>query len=199
LCGRGEWKALGDWLTVRATEHDTPSVLFRQALQQLRSEHVVRPGLERLTRAVSAARVNAAAEIRRRLDPELTERRCQQLDALLATDPELGVARLVWLNDGATSASAESVKAEVAKLGYLEGLGAHRLDLSAVPPERLRQMATLARRSTPRALRVMAPERRDPILLAALASAHSEIVDETVRMFDMLLAGTDDRAREVVV
>jgi hypothetical protein len=40
-CGQGEWKALRDWLIARALEHDTPSVLFRQALQQLRSDRVV--------------------------------------------------------------------------------------------------------------------------------------------------------------
>ncbi len=198
LCGPGEWKALGDSLTARALEHDTPSVLFRQGLSQLRTDKVVRPGLDRLMRAVSSARVTAQEEIRRRLDPELTPERCGQLDALVATDSELGVARLVWLNDGATSASAEWVKLEVAKLAYLEGLGAHRLDLSAIPPERLRQLATLARRSTPRALRQMAPERRHPILLAALAAAHTEIVDEIVRLFDMVLANTDGNARDQV-
>jgi TnpA family transposase len=198
LCGPGEWKALGDSVTARALEHDTPSVLFRQALSQLRTDKVVRPGLDRLMRAVSSARVTAQEEIRRRLDPELTPERCDQLDALVATDSELGVARLVWLNDGATSASAEWVKLEVAKLAYLEGLGAHLLDLSAIPPERLRQLATLARRSTPGALRQMAPERRHPILLAALGAAHTEIVDEIVRLFDMVLANTDGSARDQV-
>jgi TnpA family transposase len=197
-CGRHEWNALGDWLTARALEHDTPSVLFRQALRQLVAVRVVRPGLDRLMRAVSTARVTAQAEIRRLLDPDLTPERCDELDALVVTDPDLGMARLVWINDGATSASAESVKTEVAKLGYLESLGAHRLDLRAIPPERLRQLATLARRSTPRALRQMAPERRHPILLAALAAAHTEIVDETVRLFDMALASTDDTARDRV-
>ena len=34
-CGRGEWKALGDWLVARALEHDATSVLFRQALEHL--------------------------------------------------------------------------------------------------------------------------------------------------------------------
>ncbi len=198
VCGPGEWKALGDSLTARALEHDTPSVLFRQALAQLRTDRVVRPGLDRLMRAVSTARVTAADEIRRRLDPELTPERCEQLDALVATDAELGVAPLVWLNDGATSASAEWVKLEVAKLAYLEGLGAHRMDLSAIAPERLRQLATVARRSTPRALRQMAPERRHPILLAALGAAHTEIVDEIVRLFDMVLANTDGNARDQV-
>ncbi|CAN5765018.1 Tn3-like element TnAs1 family transposase [soil metagenome] len=198
LCGPGEWKVLGDWLTARALEHDTPSVLFRQALQQLLADRVVRPGVDRLMRAVSTARVTAQEEIRRRLDPELTPERCDQLDALVVTDAELGVARLVWLNDGATSASSEWVKLEAAKLAYLEGLGAHRLDLSAIPPERLRQLAMLARRSTPRALRQRAPERRHPILLAALAAAHTEIVDEIVRLFDMVLANTDGNARDQV-
>ncbi len=198
VCGPGEWKALGDSLTARALEHDTPSVLFRQALGQLRTDNVVRPGLDRLMRAVSTARVTAQDEIRRRLGPELTPERCDQLDALVATDAELGVARLVWLNDGATSASAERVKLEVAKLAYLEGLGTHRLDLSVIPPERLRQLAMLARRSTPQALRQMAPERRHPILLAALGAAHTEIVDEIVRLFDMVLANTDGAAREKV-
>ena len=44
----------------------------------------------------------------------------------------------------------------------------------------------------------MDPERRHPILLAALAAAHTEIVDETVRVFDMMLSATDTSARDVV-
>jgi len=194
-CARGEWKVLGDWLVARALEHDTPSVLFRQALERLRAEHVVRPGLDRLTRAVAGARVTAGTEVHRRLAPILTPERCTQLDVLVATDPDLGVAPLVWLGGGATKASPESVKTEVAKLAYLRNLGADRLDLSVVPPERLRQLATLARRSTPSALRQMTPERRYPILLAAVVAGHTEIVDEVVRLFDQALAGTDSRAR----
>lgn len=197
-CTQPEWNALAGWLTERALEHDTPTVLFGQALDQLRAERVVRPGLDRLMRAVSSARVAGRKEIRRRLDPDLTPERCDELDELLVTDPELGVARLVWLNVGATSASSDAVKTEVAKLAYLEAIGADRLDLSAIAPERLRQLAIVARRSTPRALRQMDPERRHPILLAALAAAHTEIVDETVRVFDMMLSATDGNARDQV-
>ena len=176
-CAQQEWSALAEWLTERALEHDTPTVLFGQALDQLRAERVVRPGLDRVMRAVSTARVAGRREIRRRLDRELTPERCAELDELLVTDPGLGVAPLVWLNAGARSASSDAAKAEVAKLTYLKARGADRLDLRAIPPERLRQLATVARRSTPRALRQMDPERRHPILLAALAAAHTEIVD----------------------
>ncbi|HWJ50548.1 MAG TPA: DUF4158 domain-containing protein, partial [Solirubrobacteraceae bacterium] len=96
-CGQREWSSLAGWLTERALEHDTPTILFGQALDQLRAERVVRPGLDRLMRAVSSARVNGRKEIRRRFRPELTPERCEQLDGLLVTDPELGIARLVWL------------------------------------------------------------------------------------------------------
>ena len=198
-CGRGEWKALGDWLVARALEHDTASVLFALALEHLRAEHVVRPGLDRLVRAVATARANAAEEVHRRLGPVLGPERRAQLDALVDTDPELGVAPLVWLGDGATSASPESVKAEVAKLAFLRDLGADRLDLSAVPPERLRHLASLARRSAPRALRQMAPERRHPVLLAAVAHGYTEVTDEIVRLFDQAMAATDSRARHRMV
>jgi len=197
-CGRGEWKALDDWLVARAIEHDTPSVLFAQALEHLRAERIVRPGLDRLVRAVATARVGADDETHRRLLPALAGFADEALDALLVTDPTRGVAPLVWLGDRATAASPEQVKAEVAKLAYLRGLGADRLDLSAVPPERRRHLATLARRSTPAALGRMAPERRHSILLAALAAAHTDIVDEMVQLFDQALSGTDSRARHQV-
>lgn len=114
---------------------------------------------------------------------------------MVTTDAGLGVAPLVWLGNGATTASPESVKTEVAKLAYLRNLGAGHLDLSVIPPERLRQLAALARRPAPSALRQMAAERRYPILLAALAVGHTEITDEVVRLFDQALAGTHSRAR----
>jgi hypothetical protein len=89
-CGRGEWKALGDWLVARAIEHDTPSVLFSQALEHLRAERVVRPGLDRLARAVATARVAADEETYRRLVPVLASFDGDALDALLVTDPARG-------------------------------------------------------------------------------------------------------------
>jgi Tn3 transposase DDE domain-containing protein len=128
-----------------ALEHDTPSVLFRQALEFLRTERIVRPGVDRLARAVATARAAADTKIYARLAPLLDSARREQLDALLVTDPQRRVAPLVWLSAGATAATGDTVKAEAAKLGYLRGLGADRLELSAVPPERRRQLAAIAR------------------------------------------------------
>lgn len=62
-------------------------------------------------RAVGTARVAAWEEIHWRLRPLLTPERRAELDALVATDPTRGVAPLVWLSEGATSASSEAIKA----------------------------------------------------------------------------------------
>jgi hypothetical protein len=149
-------------------------------------------------RAVAAARATAWTELYLRVGPLLTSTRRGQLDRLLATDPDLRVAPLVWLNTGATQASPETIKTEVDKLGYLRGIDADRLDLSMVPPERVRELAGWARRSTPRALRRLDSDRRYPVLLAAAATTCTEIVDEVVRLFDQALAATDGRARRQV-
>jgi len=194
-CGAGERKRLADWLLSRALEHDDAPLLFGQTLEHLRAERIVRPGLDRLLRTVGEARAAADKELHWRLRPQLWEARCARLDALVNTDPDLGMAPLTWLDKGATNPSPEAVKAEVAKLGYLRELGADRIDLSAVPPERLRQLAAVGRRSTPKALRAMAPERRHAILLATLAGAYTSIIDEVVQMFDQALAATSSRAR----
>lgn len=87
----------------RALEHDEASLLFGQALEHLRTEWIVRPGLDRLGWSVAEAKVAAEREIHWRLRPQLTAERCEHLDALVVTDAGLGVAPLVWLDSGATS------------------------------------------------------------------------------------------------
>ncbi|MGH3684366.1 MAG: DUF4158 domain-containing protein [Pseudonocardiaceae bacterium] len=198
-CGHNERKMLDDWLLARALEHDDAALLFGQVLTHLRAERIVRPGLDRLGRSVAQARVAADREIAWRLRPQLTAARCEQLDHLIVTDTDLGVAPLVWLDTGATSSSPESIKAEITKLGYLRKLGADRLDLSMIGPERLRQLATVGRRSTPKALRAMPAQRRYPILLATLAQTYASVIDEIVQMFDQALTTTNARARAALV
>ena len=199
VCGRGEWKQLGDWLVARAIEHDIPSVLFRQALTYLRAERIVRPGLDRLARAVASARVTAAQDIHRMLSPILTPTVCQRLDSLIGSpDPQIGAARLVWLHTGASSASPRSTREEIQKLDFLRRTGTHHLDLSPIPSDRRRYMAQVARRSTPASLRRMAPERRYPLLAAAVTEAYRDIIDEIVLLFDQGLSSLDSRIRRII-
>ena len=193
--GTGELKRLDDFLLARAVEHDSPTLLLRLAAEHLRAERVVRPAVDPLVRRVATAREQAWTETYARLSSLADGQRGVELDRLVEVDPVLGFTRLVWLRRGATAATPEAIKVEMEKLGYLRGLDADRLDLSAVPPGRRRFLAQVGRHSTPQALARSAVERRHPVLLATLAETAVEVLDELVTLFDRGLAGADSRAR----
>ncbi len=143
-----EVKELDEFLLARAMEHDSPSLLFRLACEHLHASQVVRPGVVTLSERVAAARAKAERETYDRLAHLLADARCSELDGLLVTQPEIGMALLRWLNTGLVEASAAAVKTEVAQLLFLRGLDAHTLDLPVLPAERRRFLAAVGRRSS---------------------------------------------------
>nr|WP_245718399.1 DUF4158 domain-containing protein [Nocardia miyunensis] len=186
--GAIELKELDEFLLARAMEHDSPTLLFRLACEYLISARVSRPGPVTLVERVAHARNQAQAETYDGLVHELTPQRGQELDALLVVDPSLGTSRLTWLSTGPVEASAAAVKAEVDKLGFLRGLGADTLDISVLPAERRRFLATMGRRLTGQALERRDPQRRYPILLTLLAQSATDVLDEVVQLFDQAIS-----------
>jgi len=191
----GDRKQLDAFLLARALEHDAPGVLLQLACDWLRNERIVRPSADTLSRRVAAARDGARAETYHRLASLLAPPRPARLDGPLDVDDELGMTRLAWLRRGATAATPEVLKAELAKLEFLRAHGADRLDLSALPAGRRRMLAETGRRSTNQALQRADVDRRYPILLATLAETYVEVLDELVQLLDQALAGADSRAR----
>ncbi|MGI5290834.1 hypothetical protein ACQEVF_47015 [Nonomuraea polychroma] len=153
-------------------EHDTPSLLSHQAAEHLISSKVVRPGVVVLMQMVGSARNAAGALTSEKVDHLLTGPMRADLDRLLAHDPEIGTTRLAWLTTPAVEATPTSIKLAIDKLMYLRAMDAHLLDLSMLPRERRRFLATLGRRSTVQGLERRG-ERRYPILLALVASPRS--------------------------
>ncbi len=186
--GALELKELDEFLLARAMEHDSPTLLFRLGCEYLISARVIRPGPVSMVERIAHAREQAQRETYDRLAHEFTPARCAELDELLVTDASLGVSRLRWLSTGPVEASAAAVRAEVDKLAFLRGLGADRLDLSVLPAERRRFLATMGRRLTPQALERRDPQRRYPILLTVLAQSGTDVLDEVVALFDQAIS-----------
>jgi hypothetical protein len=116
------------------------------------------------------------------------------LDRLLAEDPEIGTSRLRWLTTPAVEATAPSIKVAVEKLKYLRGMDAHLLDLSMLPRERRRFLATLGRRSTVQGLQ-RREERRFPILLTLVAQSAVDQLDEVIALFDQAVSARESHAK----
>ena len=119
----------------------------------------------------------------------------EDLDRLLRVDAGLGMTRLAWLTTPAVDATAAALKTSIEKLAYLRGMDAHRLDLSMVPAERRRFLATVGRRSTNQALERRDPDRRYPIMLALVAQSAADQLDEVVALFDRAVSARESRAK----
>jgi TnpA family transposase len=192
--GELELKELDEFLLARAMEHDSPTLLFRLACEYLISARVIRPGPVTVVKRVAHAREKARQETFDRLAHEFTGKRRAGLDGLLAVDLAIGVTRLRWLGTGPVEACPAAVKAEIAKLEFLREMDAHTLDLSVLPAERRRFLATMGRRLTAQALQRREPERRYPILLTLLAQSATEVLDEVVQLFDQAISARESKA-----
>lgn len=145
--GSQEMKELEQFLTDRAMEHDSPTLLFNLAREYLMSAKVIRPGAITLAKMVGAARAAAGELTSHKVAHLLTTQVRSDLDLLLKVDAGLGCTRLEWLTKPATEASSTAVKTSIDKLAWLRAMDAHQLDVSALPNERRRFLAQVARRS----------------------------------------------------
>jgi hypothetical protein len=169
-------------------------LLFRLACEYLISARVIRLGAVMVVKRVAHAREEARRETFDRLAHEFTDERRTGLDGLLVADPVIGMTRLRWLGKGPVEASPAAVKAEIAKVKFLRGMDAHTLDLSVLPAERRRFLATVGRRLTAQALQRREPEHRYPILLTLLAQSATEVLDEVVQLFDQAVSARESKA-----
>lgn len=195
--GERELQAVRDWLVERALEHERPSLLFGELCGELRRRRVERPAVPRLMRIVAWARERAHEHTFERLAPQLTSSLRGMLDDLLVPDQTTaGRTRHAWLRARPTSISARSLRGELDKRTFLiDAVGANRLELDGLPPNRRAWLAQAGRQSTNQALARLTPERRYPVLVCFCAEALERVTDDALEVFDRAL-GAADRAAQ---
>ena len=183
-----DWSELSGWLLDRALEHDKPTLLLGLVCERLFAAKILRPGVTILERVVSHARDRAQLETYERLKSLLPDERRAMLDGLLRHDEEIGRTPLVWLRRGATRNNGGSILNAIAKREYLAGQGFTELNLDAIPPNRIKFLAQIGRKSTSQAIERMSPVRRYPVLLAFAVQTGVDVLDEIVDLYDRCLA-----------
>lgn len=185
---------IAEWLLERALEHDRPTLLLEFLCERFLAEKLVRPGFSVVERMVAAARNAAEDEIFRRVESVIDEILADELDDILQASEPNRPTPLAWLRQSATSNSPKTIMAGLQKLGKLQKWQVGNWNLSALNPNRRKQLAQIGFRSTAQALSRMNKTRRYPILLAFLAQLYEEVLDELVEIFDRLLAAVSSRA-----
>lgn len=185
---------ISEWLTERALEHDRPTLLLQLLCERFLAEKLVRPGFSVIERMVAAARNSAEEKLFRRVETIIDDVLAEGLDGLLQSEQPNHPTPLTSLRQSATSNSPKTILTGLRKLETLQRWQVGNWNLSALNPNRRKQLAQIGFRSTAQALSRMNKTRRYPILLAFLAQLHEEVLDELVELFDRLLYNISLRA-----
>jgi Domain of unknown function (DUF4158) len=185
------------WLADRALGHDGPLALLRSAVDRLRRDGLVRPGLTVLERIVAAARSDGEQEIHRRVTPLLTRRLQDGLDELLAVGAGATAAPVKQLAQ--ETRSVRRIGESIEKLELLRALQAEDWDLGMIPANRRRMLAQYVRHATSQAISRRDAGFRHPALLAFCAEAAARVTDEIVDLFDDGVGIQHAKARRALV
>jgi len=186
------------WLYLRAWYgNERPSLLFDHATAWLIEHKVLLPGVTTLTRVVARIRERTARQVWRRLSTLPSEKQRDQLETLLVVRRGTRASRLDSLRRGPTKASAPSLLETLQRYRALKALGVGKLDLSAIPPVRIKALARHASTAWAPTIARMTPQRRIATLVAFVAVEEVNALDDALDVLDMLITDIAAEAKRL--
>jgi hypothetical protein len=187
-----------EWLALRAMEQERPKALWELCCEHLLAERVERPAVAALVRMIGAARERAHTRTSELLGPQLAGERPRQLDRLLEPREPDGITWVEWLRTPADGCQPARIRGQLEKFRHLEGLSAGRIDLSMLPPGRVRMLAAEAKRRAAWEIARLAPARRHALLLVFISEMFTERGDELIDRYCTAVQNVERRARVAV-
>ncbi len=180
-------RRLGRTLLPLALESDRVIPLIEAALERLRTDKVIAPGITTVEELVWVVLRLAERRVVRQVLEPLAPGQYAVLDALLHGDALInGLTWLTWLRAAPEIASATSLCKVLERLAFVRGL---RLPAPSVQasPHRLRQLARRCAQYEVQPLAKLASDRRHTLLVAYLGELAHELTDQALDMFDKMI------------
>ena len=192
LLGYREFGDAGDEVTAfiasRArTTRDSRRELFDRSVLWLIENRVLLPGISTLSRLVAEVHRAELAAINQALVAETPAHVHGELEATLAVPDGKKVSVLEWMRTPVTRLSGTGMIEALDRTAYVLGLGAGAVDVSAVAPVKLAELARFG--ITAKAFRIgqLKDARRAATLLATARHLESVSVDDALLLFDLLM------------
>jgi len=186
-CGWSELRRLGRAMLPLALESDRALPLIEAALERLRTDRVIAPGITTVERVIWIVQRLAERRVTRQLLGPLSPEQRALLDVLLHGDADLhGRTRLTWLRAAPEIASAKSLRLVLERLAFVRGLGLP-VTTARLHPNRLRQLARRCAQYEAQPLAKLAPDRRHTLLTAYLVELGPDLTDQALDMFDKMM------------
>jgi len=186
-CGWPQLRALGRELLLLALESDRALPLVETAVERLRAQQIIAPGVTTLERLVWTVQRLAQRRVERLIVQPLTPEQRAHLDGLLQVDPELRTrTRLCWLREAPELPSAKSLRKVLDRLAYLRALDLPAPD-RRLHPNRLRQLAARCAQYAAQPLARFGADQRYCLLGAYLPELAASLTDQALDMLDKIL------------
>lgn len=184
------------WLYTRAwLSGERPSLLFDLSTAWLVERKVLLPGVTTLSRLVAQVRDRVANRLWQRLAALPTVEQCARLEALVDVPEGARQSALDRLRRGPTRVSAPSLIRALQRYEEIRALGIGQLDVSHLPPARLRTLARYAAQAWAPTIARMPDERRIATLVAFAHTFEIAALDDALDVLDMLITETVAQAQ----
>jgi len=176
------------WLYQRATlSAESASLLFDLATARLVERKILLPGVSVLARLVASARDRAANRLWKVLSQKPNSQQRLQLEKLLLIANGERYSTLDRLRHSPSRVSAKSLFNALNRLVEVRSLGISNIDLSKIPPARIKILARHANAARSQAIARMPDTRRIATLLAFAYVLESTATDDVIDLLDLLI------------
>ena len=192
-----EYFRLIRWLYTRAwISEERPSVLFDLATARLAERKILLPGVTTLTRLIARIRERVSTRLWRVLASMPTSEQRKKLEALLVIPDSYRQSPLDKLRHAPTRISGPALVDALDRLEQIRSLDVGTLDLSPIPPGRIRALARYAAITWAPKISRMPNDRRIATLLAFANSFEIIAMDDALDLLDLLMTEIFHGARE---
>jgi TnpA family transposase len=174
------------WLYQRATlSAESPSLLFDLATARLVQRKILLPGVSVLARLVASIRERAANRLFQALFQLPNQAQRKQLEKLLEVKDEERYSPLDKLRHPPNRVSAPALVSALNRLVEVRSLGIGTIDVSQVPPNRLKVLARSA--GNAQSIARMPESKRIATMLAFVYLLEFTAIDDVLDLFDWLI------------
>lgn len=178
------------------TSAERPSLLFDVAAHWLTANKVLLPGVTTLERLISQIHDRTATRLWGILASLPDKEQKEALDELLSTEDDGRISALERLRQGPVHVSGPSFIAALDRYKELRKLGIRSLDISRIPPVRLKHLARHVAQISTYKLARMPEDRRVASLVAFVYAFEATTLDDALDVLDLLIADIAAEAKK---
>lgn len=178
-----EYSYLKEFLMPYAMENDNVIRLMRLAIEELKKNMIILPGITTIEKIVNDVCISAEDIVIKLINESLTDEQKHELDYLIESPNETLKTKLAYLKEDPGQSSPKAFLEVIDRLEVIRKLNLN-LNCEGVHPNRIRQLSRLGSKYEPHLLRRFEDSKRYAMLALYLYDLSQNLIDLAVEIHD---------------